>query len=1107
MFSSRTLYLLFFLSGVSSLIFEVVWTRLLLRTMGANVFSTACVLAAFMAGLAAGGYLASLRIMQARPLRAWGLSELVCGAMGAVLPFILTGERIEQLAGLVPIDGLDGVSGIARFLLAFIVLLVPTTAMGTGYPLLLQHLRLQTERDQSKILYAFNVSGAMLGSLAGGFLLLPFLGVQTTSIIAACINIAIFLVAFQQGRHIPSELATSGNAGEGAVNDAPSPGLGTQPRQAVEALVVLSGVGTMLLELAWTRIFSTAFGSTVYSSGSVFFLVLAGLACSAIMASRMKRGLPLSLIMLMCGLVIAATSRLFVLLPSLLVDVTRAFVQGGLSEDVTFILARLLLAVPLVLPVSILAGLIFPLAVAGTSPAIARRFYVASCLGSALGAIAGGGILLPLLFARTEQGISACVILSACIFTAAGLLFGVATGERKKALTASALITALTIACLVLAPVDNKAAFTSGLCYLDLDTMLDLRTRASASPNLEYYKEGLNATISVSTAGNTISLRSDGKVEATLPLDPSLIAPGCDVSTHALLGALAITLSSKPEHALLIGYGSGVTADAMLSFGLLQSLTVAELEPAVLEAAAKLKPFREPFFEFGPVIRPTFRVNDGRYVLAASKRKWDVIACQTAEPRTVGAADLYTREFWQLVRSRLTPGGVCSQWVQLYAMPENELKMLVRTFQSVFPKTYICHVPGAGEIILIGMTGSEKIRLKQINDRIQLANKNAAALPFAGITSGADLLATVKVALDDYADRKPDIGRLNVDDSSSLEYSCGLSLSAKEHLIVNNYDVMVRPALTRANSVPFDFLEEAGDLRLRSDVAVSLIRQANSGAFGSLGDIPLARRFAQESLALRSSQTLWNDALVRSKGNSANAKTLDAIQAAPHPTAADYLAIAQCELVGAPRERTAAAGTDSAGFNVSAVDRALSSAAASPDYQSSLGVAELLSGWNFSIKEQSNIASEHFAAALSARPRWAPALLGQLMSMELEDDRFPRTLRSALIVDPWNAATHLIATRYFLGMDAFDVASLHAVNCALLSGSADGFMLILARNPSMIESLLPVIERVAPADVRLQELKRFAKDGNDAVRRFASQAEIRISGTVVSGYNKLGFPW
>lgn len=148
----------------------------------------------------------------------------------------------------------------------------------------------------------------------------------------------------------------------------------------------------------------------------------------------------------------------------------------------------------------------------------------------------------------------------------------------------------------------------------------------------------------------------------------------------------------------------------------------------------------------------------------------------------------------------------------------------------------------------------------------------------------------------------------------------------------------------------------------------------------------------------------------------------------------------------------------------------------------------------------------HFAESLSARPRWAPALLGQLMSMELDDERFAGTLSSALIVDPWNAATHLIATRYFLRKDAMEKAGLHAVNCAVLSGSADGFLLMLARNPSMVETLLPVIERAAPADVRLAELKRIAKDAS-AVRRYASQAEVHLSGTLVSGYNKLGFPW
>lgn len=1090
MFSSRMLYLLFFVSGMSSLIFEVVWMRLLLRTMGANVFSTACVLAAFMAGLAAGGLLSSRRTVQERPLRSWALAEFLCGCIGALLPFLLTGDRIEQLAVFVPLDGLDWVSGAARFFLAFVVLLVPTTAMGTGYPLLLKYLRQQSERDHSKTLYAFNVTGAMLGALSGGFLLLPWLGVKCTSLIAAGMNATIFMFVFFQIQRQNSSAPLQTEIVSVSSSSSPA----GPPGQAVEALVVLSGVGLMLLELCWTRIFSTAFGSSVYSSGTVFFLVLTGLACSAIIASRLRGRPPsLSLVMLSCGFVIALTSHLFGFLPAQLLNVTRVLVQSGLNQNETFILSRLLLAIPLVLPASVLAGLVFPLAVSGTSPAASRRLYIASCVGSALGAIAGGGILLPLLLAKMDQGIGACVVFSACIFTAGGIMFGIVRSGEKPKITGSALVAGLTLLCLIMPPGQNKGAFTSGVCYLDLKTMLEEKTSRFVPPDLEYYKEGLNATIALSTVGNTISLRTDGKVEATLPRDPLLIAPGCDLSTHALLGALPLVLNRKPDHALLIGYGSGITADAMLSFNLLQSLTVAELEPSVLEAAQLLKPFRAPFFPSSSAISPVFRINDGRYVLAATRQKWDVIACQTAEPRTAGAADLYTREFWQLVRSRLNEGGVCSQWVQLYAMPESELQVLVRTFRSVFPNAYICHVPGAGEIILIGMTGTDKIALKQINDRIQRANTNSTALSFSGITSGADLLSTFKVGPNTPPVCGP--GKLNVDDSSALEFVCGLFLSAQEDLIAHNYDSLLKRASNPGKDLPFDFLLEAADKRLLSEVAVSLIRQSNSGAFGSVQDAALARVFASEALAVRSRQTLWNQALVLLKGSAATVTTLEALQQAPCSTSADHLAIAQCLFAAAVE-----------GKGLPDVEKSLSLAASAPDYQRSIAEANLLAGWVALENNHQSNADSSFGNALQTRTGWAPALLGRLLSMRFADKGFANALGRALTTDPWNAANHFIATKYFLQRNDLELARLHAVNCAALSGSVDAFLLILARDPSALPSMLPLIERAASADVRLPELKRIASDRN-AVQRFASQAESRISGNLVSGYNKLGFPW
>ena len=171
---------------------------------------------------------------------------------------------------------------------------------------------------------------------------------------------------------------------------------------------------------------------------------------------------------------------------------------------------------------------------------------------------------------------------------------------------------------------------------------------------LEYYKEGAAGTVSVRRLGGTRSLAIDGKVDAS---------NAGDMLNQRLLGLLPTLLHPEPRDALVIGLGSGVTADAILASGEVQRLDVVEISPEVVEASAHFERENRRVLQ-NPALR--LLVGDGRSHLRLSGRQYDVIVSEPSNPWMAGVAALFTREFFEAARARLRSGGVFCQWAHTY---------------------------------------------------------------------------------------------------------------------------------------------------------------------------------------------------------------------------------------------------------------------------------------------------------------------------------------------------------------------------------------------------------------------------------------------------------
>jgi spermidine synthase len=439
--------LLFFISGVSGLILETVWTRLMVRVFGSTTFAVSTVLTAFMAGLAGGSYLAGRYASRMRrphqAIVAYGALEVAIGLYALAIPWI---------ADLLPVLhaklwSLEATSyqlfGLLRFLLVLVVLAFPALAMGATLPLLTRALGEDASQSRGRLiggLYAINTSGAVLGVFLAGFVLLPRIGIFATNLVACVGDIALGLVALLLGLRVASQplAETPTEAAKGTQTPAIPSGTVASDRLAKIALgsIALSGAIAMAYEVAWTRALSLVLGSSTYAFSLILLCFLVGLAVGAAVYSRRQTTHPdQAQNLAIAHLLAAATALLGILLMDDLPALLLAGMQFvGLTANATFFLKFVLAALVMVLP-TFFMGMLFPAVIqiwstrAGQTALGGRQnaehaarsageVYAVNTVGSIVGSFAAGFLLIPAVGVEfTLRGLVTAGIALAALFS------------------------------------------------------------------------------------------------------------------------------------------------------------------------------------------------------------------------------------------------------------------------------------------------------------------------------------------------------------------------------------------------------------------------------------------------------------------------------------------------------------------------------------------------------------------------------------------------------------------------------------------------------------------------------------------------------------------
>jgi spermidine synthase len=671
------LLVLFFGSGACALIYQVMWLRLLSLVFGVTVYAASTVLASFMAGLGAGSLIGGrLASRFTRPLVAFGVAEALVGITAFATPFALDALTAIWVAVYPQLPQSLAALTVIRFIVAFLVLIVPTSMMGATLPLVIKSAVAREDRVGGRIglLYAINTTGAIVGSLVAGFYFISELGVSRSFQIAAVANIVIGVIAIVAGMSMPAQASGSVSS----TQMTPPATVTTQQRLVLWTFFV-SGLMSLALEIIWFRMLVVFLRPTAYAFTIMLACVLAGIALGSAIASPLLRQRR-NWIAVLAGIqaligVAAVLSFNFLTRAQAATDaVAPWFERLGLNSYLAPLVVSSLIAM---LPTTIMLGLAFPIGLTlwtGDSPSEdtsrkAGSFYSLNVIGAIIGSVLAGFVLLPQFGTRTS------LILVSALATIASVLLAQTMRKDNPPM-------AITIS--VIGPLLFLIGARAAVDPFDIAF-----ERFHRNETLVWREEGAQTTVAVHERRGSQPMKImflDGNHQAN-------DSPGT-AFIHHRIGALPVMLHPNPTTALVVGLGGGATPGAVARLNV--DVDVVELSSAVVAGAEFFKNINFNLFE-----RPNvhLRVDDGRNFLMMTRKKYDVITADIILPRHAGAGSLYSREYYELVRSRLADGGLAMQWNG--GDSATEYKLLMRTFQSVFPYTTLW---GDGSLMLGSLT-------------------------------------------------------------------------------------------------------------------------------------------------------------------------------------------------------------------------------------------------------------------------------------------------------------------------------------------------------------------------------------------------------------------
>ncbi len=652
--SPQLIYFLFFISGLASLIYEIIWGRQLVLIFGSTTNSLIATISAFLGGLALGSLIAGKFVDRLRPrqlLLGYSLLELGVGLTALLSPFFFS--KIKIFYSLFS----DGTSvTVSLLLIKFIftssVILVPTTLMGATLPFLVRFL--QSQELPGLILsrlYTTNTFGGVIGVLFAGFISIELFGLNQSLIIAASLNLLVSIISLS----IPATKNQKIN-------------LKSAPLKFNSTLVLsllgfsVSGFISIAYQILWTRVLTPTMGTMIYAFSGILAFYLFGIAFGSFLYPLFRRIIPspsFAFGSLQLGVGLSA------LLPTLILH--KITLEPPLE-----------LALRLFLP-TLFFGLTFPATISlinqpqATGKTIGLS-YAVNTIGAILGGYLASFFLIP--FFGSSQSI---VLLSIINFLMAFIFISIdqSSSWQKPTLLVPVSFLLLTSTYLITNKSDRLLPFATDIPILE--------SKIQRVPYL-FLEDDVASVFAKSQSQHN---------------QPLLVIDGVPtthrVSLTKYMAHLPIILHPNPKEVLIIAFGMGNTYRSSLKHHL--NTTAVELVPSVPKTYRLFHTDNLLSSSLGKVI-----INDGRNFAFLTHNKYDIIIIDPPPPfNTAGSTVLHSKEYYQDLTKNLNSGGLVNQWIYAYSSRQDDISMAIKTFIEIFPYSYAVQKKDSlGGIFMLG---------------------------------------------------------------------------------------------------------------------------------------------------------------------------------------------------------------------------------------------------------------------------------------------------------------------------------------------------------------------------------------------------------------------
>lgn len=689
----------FFVSGAAGLIYQVCWVRILSLVFGNTVYAVSMVVAGFLSGLAIGSHYWGKRTDAAkRPLRMYVLMEAGIAISALVVTLLITALDNAIVSVMTPESVNGGGWLIIRYVLVFIILLPPTMLMGGTLPVMGRMVTKNLEGVGLSIsaIYAFNTYGAMAGSFLSGFILIPQLGIWGAIMVALCFNAMVAAVIWftkdesiaeapeveVKAKSAPKQKKTKDQSRrEDSAGSAPA-----VSRGRVLALFALAGFCSMAFEVLWTRAFVVSFKSTVYLFSNLLTVFLLGMAFGSWFFGKYldKMKDPMWLFGLAeVGIGLLGLASIGVLVQSVDMAMAIRTMFGEMTLTTDAIVMFIVMAMTFALP-TILMGLAYPLICRVTTKDMGvlgenmGGVYAIGTVGGIAGTLVSGFALIPML------GLQKSLIAVSGVAMVAGFIAILSSSKRKAAawvIPASGFALVITIA-------------LTGIFNVNMG--IGLKT----GEKLIFTQEDAIGTVKVAQEKNNGPLM--------LLVNSYQLATTGDVAVR--FGHMPMILKPDAEDVLVISLGSGITSGAVGGHPGVKNIDCVEIVPSLLEVQ---RFFEKDNHNITKDKRFHLTVWDGGHYVRMTKKKYDLVIADLFQPDSAGEGSLFTLEHFRNVKATLKPGGAMAQWLPMYQLSPENLKVILYTFATAFEHVTIWYGDVNSEqptLLLMGSSEPSSLR-------------------------------------------------------------------------------------------------------------------------------------------------------------------------------------------------------------------------------------------------------------------------------------------------------------------------------------------------------------------------------------------------------------